>query len=200
VPLFIYKNMEGFAAAMRQYVTETLRQGLHGWQVTDCRVALTRSQYSVPDGPPTMRGPLSGPQDFRKLTPLVVMTALRRAGTVVCEPVHRFRLDTPADTLTVLLPALARLHAVPEVTATGHSWCTLEGDIPATLVHGLRQQIPHLTRGEGVMESSFARYEPARGPAPARPRTGDNPLNREEYLRRVTRRGIREGENLQPAE
>jgi ribosomal protection tetracycline resistance protein len=200
VPLYVYKNMEGFAAAMRQYVTDTLRQGLYGWQVTDCTVTLVRSQYSVPDGPPTTRGPLSGPQDFRKLTPLVVMAALKRAGTVVCEPVHRFRLDAPADTLTVLLPALARLHAAPEVTGSGNFWCTLEGDIPAARVHELRQQIPHLTRGEGVMESSFARYDPVRGPAPARPRTGDNPLSREEYLRRVTRRGIREGENLQPAE
>ena len=189
VPLFIYKNRESFAAAMRQYVTETLRQGLYGWQVTDCTVALTRSQYSVPDGPPTTRGPLSGPQDFRKLTPLVVMAALKRAGTVVCEPVHHFRLDTPADTLTAVLPALARLHAVPQVSATGGAWCTLEGDVTATMVHGLRQQIPPLTRGEGVMESSFDRYEPVRGPAPARPRTDDNPLSREEYLRRVVRRG-----------
>ena len=189
VPLFIYKNRESFAAAMRQYVTETLRQGLHGWQVTDCTVALTRSQYSVPDGPPTTRGPLSGPQDFRKLTPLVVMAALKRAGTVVCEPVHHFRLDTPADTLTAVLPALARLRAVPQVSATGGAWCTLEGDVTATMVHGLRQQIPPLTRGEGVMESSFDRYEPVRGPAPARPRTDDNPLSREEYLRRVVRRG-----------
>jgi ribosomal protection tetracycline resistance protein len=174
---------------MRQYVTETLRQGLYGWQVTDCTVALTRSQYSVPDGPPTTRGPLSGPQDFRKLTPLVVMAALRRAGTVVCEPVHRFRLDTPADTLTAVLPALARLHVVPQVSATGGSWCTLEGDVTATAVHGLRQQVPPLTRGDGVMESAFDRYEPVRGPAPARPRTDDNPLSRDEYLRRVVRRG-----------
>jgi ribosomal protection tetracycline resistance protein len=190
VPLYIYKNMDGFAAAMRKYVTETLRQGLNGWPVTDAAIVLTRSQYSIADGPPSTRGPLSGPQDFRKLTPLVVMAALRQAGTVVCEPVHRFRLDTPADMLTVLLPVLARLRAVPEVTATGGSWCTLEGDITATRVHELRQQVPHLTRGEGVMESSFARFDPVRGPAPARPRTGDNPLNREEYLRRVTRRGV----------
>jgi ribosomal protection tetracycline resistance protein len=189
VPLFIYKNRENFAAAMRQYVTETLRQGLYGWQVTDCTVALTRSQYSVPDGPPTTRGPLSGPQDFRKLTPLVVMAALRRAGTVVCEPVHRFRLDTPADTLTAVLPALARLHVVPQVSATGGSWCTLEGDVTATAVHGLREHVPPLTRGDGVMESAFDRYEPVRGPAPARPRTDDNPLSRDEYLRRVVRRG-----------
>jgi ribosomal protection tetracycline resistance protein len=189
VPLFIYKNREGYAAALRQFVTETLRQGLRGWQVIDCTVTVTRSGYSVPDGPPTTRGPLSGPQDFRKLTPLVVMAALKRAGTVVCEPVHHFRLDAPADTLNALLPALARLHAVPRVSATSGSWCTVEGDVPATAVHGLRQQVPHLTRGEGVMESSFDRYEPVRGPAPARPRTGDNPLDREEYVRRVTRRG-----------
>jgi ribosomal protection tetracycline resistance protein len=190
VPMYIYKNMENFAAAMEQYITETLRQGLYGWQVTDCTVSLIRSQYSVPDGPPSTRGPLSSPQDFRKLTPLVVMAALKRAGTVVCEPVHRFRLDTPADTLNVVLPVLARLHAVPEVSATKDSWCTLEGAIPVTRVHELRQQIPHLTRGEGVMESSFDHYEPVRGPAPTRPRTDDNPLNREEYLRRVTRRGV----------
>ena len=41
------------------------------------------------------------------------MAALRQAGTVVCEPVHRFRLELPADTLGALLPALARLRAVP---------------------------------------------------------------------------------------
>jgi ribosomal protection tetracycline resistance protein len=188
VPLYIYKNMETFAAAMEQYVTETLRQGLYGWQVTDCAVSLIRSQYSIADGPPSARGPLSSPQDFRKLTPLVVMAALKRAGTVVCEPVHHFRLDTPADTLSALLPVLARLRAVPSVSATSDSWCALEGDIRVTKVHELRQQIPPLTRGEGVMESSFDRYEPVRGPAPARPRTDDNPLNREEYLRRVTGR------------
>ncbi|HEX5299027.1 MAG TPA: translation factor GTPase family protein, partial [Streptosporangiaceae bacterium] len=83
VPLYIYKNVENFAAAMERHVTETLRQGLCGWQVTDCTVSLIRSQYSVPDGPPSTRGPLSGPQDFRKLAPLVVMDALKRAGTVV---------------------------------------------------------------------------------------------------------------------
>jgi len=168
VPLYIYKSMANFAAAMEQYVTDTLRQGLYGWQVTDCTVSLIRSRYSVADGPPSVRGPLSGPQDFRKLTPLVVMAALKRAGTAVCEPVHRFRLDTPADTLPVLLPVLAKLHAVPVVTATKDAWCIVEGDIPVRRVHELRQQIPPLTRGEGVLESAFDRYEPVHGEWPTR--------------------------------
>ncbi len=192
VPLYIYKNMEGFTAAMEEHVTAALRQGLHGWQVTDATVSLVRSGYSVPDGPPATRGPLSGPQDFRKLTPLVVMAALRAAGTVTCEPVHHFRVECPADALAVLLPVLARLHAVPGVSATRGDVVTLEGDIPVAGVHELRQQIPPLTRGEGVLESSFDRYEPVRGPAPTRPRADDNPLDREEYIRRVTRRGARE--------
>ncbi len=49
------------------------------------------------------------------------------------------------------------------------------------------------------MESSFDRYEPVRGPAPARPRTDDNPLDREEYLRRVTRRGAGQQSGPRPA-
>jgi ribosomal protection tetracycline resistance protein len=55
-------------------------------------------------------------------------------------------------------------------------------------VHQLRQELPALTRGEGVLESVFDRYEPVTGVVPTRPRTDDNPLNREEYLQRVTRR------------
>jgi ribosomal protection tetracycline resistance protein len=68
------------------------------------------------------------------------------------------------------------------------AWTALEGDIPAARVHELRQQLPGLTHGEGVLESSFDRYEPVRGTPPARPRTDNNPLDREEYLQRVTRR------------
>jgi ribosomal protection tetracycline resistance protein len=184
VPLYIYKNTENFAVAMEQFVRQTLRQGLAGWEVTDCVVSLVRSQYSVADGPPSTRGPLSTPQDFRKLTPLVVMEALKRAGTVVCEPVQRFRIDAPADTLAALLPALVKLGAVPGVAMAS----TLEGDIPASRVHELRQSLPSLTRGEGLMETSFGRYQPVRGPVPVRPRTDDNPLDRGEYLRRVTGR------------
>jgi hypothetical protein len=47
-------------------------------------------------------------EDYRKLTPLVLASALQRAGTVVCEPIHRFRLDAPADSLGPLLSVLAR--------------------------------------------------------------------------------------------
>jgi ribosomal protection tetracycline resistance protein len=55
-------------------------------------------------------------------------------------------------------------------------------------VHQLRQRLPALTRGEGVADAVFDRYEPVRGPVPSRPRTDHNPLDRKEYLLRVVRR------------
>jgi ribosomal protection tetracycline resistance protein len=67
----------------------------------------------------------------------------------------------------------------------------LEGDIPAARVHELRQRLPPLTRGEGIVECTFDRYEPVSGAIPTRPRSDDNPLNRHEYLKRVERRASR---------
>jgi len=61
----------------------------------------------------------------------------------------------------------------------------LSGQIRAALVHALQQQVPELTRGEGVLECAFDSYQPVRGAAPSRPRVDDNPLNRDEYLLRV---------------
>jgi ribosomal protection tetracycline resistance protein len=180
-----------FFRAVEDTVRETLRQGLLGWAVTDCVVTMTHSGYLAKHSVGHQRfnkSMSSTGEDYRKLTPLVLMAALRQARTVVCEPIHHFRLDVPADALAQLLPVLARLRAVPQTQATGGASAVLEGDIPAAQVHGLRQQLPALTRGEGVLECTFDRYEPVTGPPPARARTDSNPLNREEYLQRVTRR------------
>jgi len=178
--------------AVEDTVRETLRQGLRGWEVTDCTVAMTDSGYLGKHGLGHQyfnKSLSSTGEDFRFLTPLVLMSALRQARTVVCEPIHRFRLEAPADVLGPLLAALARLGAVPDSPVLRGASCTVEGEIPAAHVHALRLELPALTRGEGVLESVFNRYRAANGRAPARPRTDNNPLRREEYLRRVRRGG-----------
>jgi ribosomal protection tetracycline resistance protein len=179
-----------FFRAVEDTVRRTLREGLCGWEVTDCTVTMTHSgfagRHSLGHARFTKSLSSTG-EDFRKLTPLVVMAALQRARTVVCQPIHRFRLDAPAGTLPTLLPALTRLGAVPTTQATGHSSVVLQGDVPAGRVHALRQWLPVLTHGEGVVESTFDRYEPVTGTIPTRPRTDNNPLDREAYLLRVVR-------------
>ena len=126
--------------------------------------------------------------DFRKLTPLVLMTALRRAGTSVHEPVDRFRLEIPEDTLAVVWPALIGLGSLPQAPAIRDTSAILDGEIPAARVHELQQQLPGLTRGEAVLERAFAGYQPVRGPIPSRPRTDHNPFDRQEYLLHLSHR------------
>jgi ribosomal protection tetracycline resistance protein len=179
IPLYVYRDVEEFRSALEATVRDTLRQGLFGWEVKDCAVVVTQSGYASPD---------TTSKDFRLLTPLVLMRALREAGTAVCEPIHRFHLELPADTVGPALAEIARLHGSAEPPVLDGSTCAVEGDVPAARVQELRQRLPGLTRGEGVLECTFGRYEPVAGAPPTRPRADHNPLNREEYLLHVARR------------
>ncbi|NIK59558.1 GTP-binding protein [Kribbella shirazensis] len=180
-----------FMKAVEETVRETLHQGLHGWQIPDARVGMTHSGYSARQSHAHAvfdKSMSSTAGDFRFLTPLVLMTALQEAGTTVHEPMHRFQLEIPTDTTRAVLAALARLRAIPQVPALAAETSTLEGEIPAAAVYELEQQLPALTRGEGVLESAFERYQPVTGPVPERQRTDHDPLNRREYLLHVQRR------------
>jgi ribosomal protection tetracycline resistance protein len=180
-----------FFKAVEDSAIEALRAGLYGWEVTDCTVTMTHTGYA-PRQSHSHQGfnkiMSSTGEDFRKLTPLVLMEALKRAGTRVCEPIHRFRLEIPADTFGALASALARLRAVPQTQETRGPSYVLEGEIPAVRVHELQQRLPSLTHGEGVLESDFDSYQPVAGAPPTRPRADNNLLDRKAYLLRLARR------------
>ena len=152
-----------FFTAVEDTVRATLAQGLYGWQVTDCRVTLTQTGYFPRQSHAHAhfdKSMSSTGTDFRQLTPLVLMAALRQAGTRVCEPVHRFRLELPAETLAATLAMLAEVRAVPyETTPQGASF-VLEGDVPAAQVYPLTRLLPGVTHGEGLVDTSFHHYRP----------------------------------------
>ena len=168
-----------FFNAAEETVRETLREGLHGWQVTDCAITVTHAKFYPP---------VTAAADFRKLVPLVLMAALRQAGTVVHEPTHAFHLEIPAATLGQVLPVLAKLRGTTRTTTVTGDQAVLEGSLPAASLHGLQRELPGLTGGLGVLESTFDSHQPVSGRTPERARTDHNPLNRKEYLLHVVRR------------
>jgi ribosomal protection tetracycline resistance protein len=174
------KMPPAFFKAVEDTVYETLAQGLCGWQVTDCKVTVTHAGIA--------EGHASTAADFRNLTPLVLMSALRQAGTAVCEPFFRFTIDVPEDVLPAVLRLLAKLEATTEPPCLHGQSCTVEGQIAAARAQELQRQIPGITRGEGTVECTFDSYQPVRGAPPMRPRTDHNPLVRREYLLHVVRR------------
>jgi ribosomal protection tetracycline resistance protein len=167
LPLYIYKTRKSFAAHMDEYVRNALAEGLFGWEVTDCVVTMTECVYAIPDGPPSRQG-RSTAADFRKLTPLVLTQALERAGTVVCEPMMRATVEIPAVTTGAVVPALARLGAGVETSSLRGALSIVEAIVPAARVNDLQRRLPGLTHGEGILESTFAGYQPVLGEQPAR--------------------------------
>jgi ribosomal protection tetracycline resistance protein len=187
-PLYLYKTLASFGEHMARYVRETLREGLHGWQVTDCLVTMTSCAYSVPDGPPSKRGPLSTSSDYRKLTPIVLMQALEQARTSVCEPVLQVRLEVPAESVGAVLAAVGQLGAPAEMESLRGDLATVETVLSILAAQDLQRELSRLTSGEGVLESSFLGYEPVKGDPPTRRRTTVSPLERDEYMLHVTNR------------
>jgi ribosomal protection tetracycline resistance protein len=190
-PLYLYKTLTSFAEHMDRYVRETLREGLHGWQVTDCIVTMTDCAYSVPDGPPSKRGPLSTSSDYRKLTPIVLMQALEQARTTVCEPVLRVRIEVPAESVGSVLAAIGQLGGPAEMESVRGDLATVDSVLSILAAQDLQRQLSSLTSGEGVLETAFFGYEPVSGDPPTRRRTTVNALNREEYMLHVVSRAYR---------
>ena len=173
VPMYIYKTAGNFTEMMTQYVGQALQVGLSGWQVTDCTVTMYESGYV---------SPATTAAHFRKLTPLVLLAALKQAGTVVCEPMVRVGMELPADAVGSVLAAAARLGGVAGTPSRRGDLVVLETWLPAARAQDLQRQLPGLTGGEGVAETSFGGYQPVSGPAPARRRTMADPLNRDPFM------------------
>lgn len=168
-----------FYRAVEESVFETLKQGIFGWQIIDCHVAMTAARHSAPS---------STAADFRQLTPWVLATALSAAQTVVCEPFDQFYLEAPAETLSGLLTLLAKSGAVTRESTFANGVVRLEGHVASEKVQGIQQRLAGLTGGMGTMETSFHHYAPATGPQRSRARSGLDPFNSREYLLRLSRR------------
>ncbi|MGZ0151353.1 GTP-binding protein [Kribbella sp. WER1] len=158
-----------FHTAIEETVRQTLHQGLYGWDIPNIRVDLTHTEFD---------NATSTAADFRRLVPLVLMQAIAEAGTTVLEPVNHVELDVPPDTIARIMAHLAEHRGVVTQATQTH----LEGTIPAAGTHSFESQLPTLTRGEGVLATSFHSYSPVPGAPPSRARTDGNPLNEKQYL------------------
>jgi ribosomal protection tetracycline resistance protein len=180
-----------FVAATEEGVRSALRQGPHGWVITDCVVTMTESAYYPRQSKPHQRfdkAISSVAADFRHLAPVVVAAALAAAGTRVCQPVDRFELDLPDDAFPPVASLLGRLGAVPLETSSGGGYTRLTGLLPSAAVPALTARLPDLTSGEGVLASRLDHYAPVTaGAPPTRRRTGPDPLDRTAWFRDVPR-------------
>jgi ribosomal protection tetracycline resistance protein len=167
-----------FHKAIEDTVIETLKQGLYGWEVTDIVVTLTHSGYG---------SSVSTAGDFRKLTPLVLIEALKQAGTAVYEPVNEFELTVPTHAISTAMYRLSSIHATFTEPIMHHDFFHLTGTIPMAKTEEFKRSLHSFTEGEGIFLTRPCGYEELEGDFPTRKRVDYNPLNRKDYLLHVLR-------------
>lgn len=167
--------------AIEDSAMAALQQGLHGWEVTDCTVVLTEIGYEAP---------MTTAADFRNLTPIVLLQALKQAGSAVYEPSYTFEVEVPEDALSGVVGLLVSLGAdVGQSTEAQSAW-VIPGEIAASSLQDLAAALPGLTHGEGSIWYEPGSDRRVRGPSPTRERFDGNPLNHDEYMRFLSNRNL----------
>lgn len=167
-----------FHKAIEDTVFQTLKQGLYGWEVTDIIVTLTHTGYA---------SPVTTASDFRNLTPLVLMDALKQAETYVYEPVNKFELTVPEHAISTAMYKLAAISATFAEPIFNNDSYQLTGSLPVAKTENFKRMLHSFTEGEGIFSTKPAGFTKLRPPFPTRKRVDYNPLNRKDYLLHVLR-------------
>jgi len=86
---------------------------------------------------------------------------------VKCEPIERLVVDTPQASAGAVIEKIGRRRGVLE-SMSGLDRVRLEFLVPSRGLFGYRSEFMTDTRGEGIMSSSFEKYEPVKGDIPHR--------------------------------
>lgn len=169
-----------FYRAVEDSVHATLKQGLNGWPVRDCKVRLVKlGQVS----------PISTVADFKGLVPIILLKALQAAQTQIYEPCQAFELEIPNDTLGDILGFLSTNEAQVENTQQiGAANWLITGETPSRCVQKIAQGLPFLSHGEALFTTSTGKDRPYKTSSPQRLRTDGNPLNYIEYMSYLSKR------------
>ncbi|EJS14478.1 small GTP-binding protein domain protein [Bacillus cereus VDM062] len=165
-----------FHKAIEDTVFQTLKQGLYGWEVADIIVTLTHTGYA---------SPVTTASDFRNLTPLVLMDALKRAETCVYEPLNEFELTVPEHAISTTMYKLAAIPATFVEPILNNDSYQLTGSLPVAKTEDFKRILHSFTEGEGIFITKPTGFTKLTAPFPTRKRVDFNPLNRKDYLLHV---------------
>lgn len=174
-----------FFRAIEETIYKTLKEGLYGYEVHDCIVYLTHTEYwarqSASHGGFDKNMSSKG-SDFRLLTPLVLMKALKKAGTHICEPYDELYIEIPKDSNNNILSLLSKNEMKISSQTFSEDIIRIKGEIPTSNLVNINEKFRDLTGGEGILMNEFLEYRKTYKKVSSKKRNYVNPLNRKEYL------------------
>ena len=159
---------------VEQALPEALRQGLHGWEVTDLKITLIDGEHHVMH---------THPLDFIVATPMAIMDGLVNTGTALLEPLLRFRITVPEEVGSRVISDIINMRGDFDSPITSNGIFTVEADIPVATSLDYSIRLGSVSSGRGTMTTRFEGYRECPlelGAAAAR--RGINPLDQAKYI------------------
>ncbi len=155
-------------------IPKALKQGIKGWEVTDINITLTSGEDHEIH---------SRPGDFILATPMGIMDGLKNCGTKLLEPIYRYHIMAPEDTLGIIAGDINSMRGTIESPDFEDDTVRISGLIPVANSHDYGIRLSSLTKGKGIIRFEFSGYnECPDGEGKERPFKGVNPLDRSQWI------------------
>ena len=98
--------------------------------------------------------------DFRQATYRAVRQGLKKAESILLEPVYAFELEVPAAMVGRAMTDIQKMHGNFELPDTGAETAVLKGTAPVAAMEGYASQVAAYTKGTGRLLCTLKGYEP----------------------------------------
>lgn len=164
---------QSFQNAVAEGVHYGLKQGLYGYEVTDCKICFEYGLYY---------SPVSTPSDFRFLAPIVLEQTLKKSGTQLLEPYLSFTLFAPQEYLSRAYNDAPKYCAEIETTQMKNDEVIFTGKIPARYIGEYRSDLNFYTSGKSVCLTELRGYQEYLGEPVIQPRRPNSRLDKVRHM------------------
>ncbi len=140
-----YRYQEHVKQALPRY----LKQGLHGWEVTDLKVTLSYAQHHHIH---------THPLDFFLCTPLAFMDGLRNTGTTLLEPMLNVTITAPDDILGRVIGDILDMRGSFETPEMREGSFVMKATVPAATSMEYPITLGSISGGKALYEAEFGGY------------------------------------------
>lgn len=176
-----YESLVGVNDVLLRYQKEVertmsraLEQGMKGWEVTDVKITLVEGAH---------HNIHSKAGDFVIVTPMAMMDGLKNAGSVLLEPMMKFNIEAPEESLGGITSDIILMRGSFDQPMIENHQMKLEGILPAATSMDYPIKLASKTGGRGSLSLVFDHYEKVEDDLGViREFKGINPLDRSKYI------------------
>ncbi len=159
---------------VKRAIPWTLKQGIHGYEVTDIKITLLAGEEHTVH---------SNPGDFLLATPMGVMRALENAGTDLLEPMYAFEIKAHQELLGAISGDLNQMHAQIESPLFEGEYFSMKGRVAVAEAMDYSIQFNATTSGKGRLKLTLDGYEKTSfSEEKTRAYKGVSPLNESQWI------------------